>query len=248
MATTPSLLAIFAHPDDEAFCTGGALADCARRAIPTFVISATAGAAGRAGGLAASPEDLARVRAGELDAACRFLGVREHVLLDYDDGRLAEAPFDEAVGRVVEYVRSWRPSVAVTLGREGAGNAHRDHRAICRIATAAVLAAGDELCYPEQVARGLAPHAVSKFYYVAAPAGCVARDGTRFEHPTTVVDVAELVDRKLDAFRLHASQLSLVPKLEEWIESNLRAEHYARVLSRVPAPEGIERDLFSGLE
>jgi LmbE family N-acetylglucosaminyl deacetylase len=244
---TLSLLAIFAHPDDEAFAVGGTLALCADRGVVTYLVTATAGDAGRAGGLAESAEELGRVRTRELAAACDLLGIREHAMLGYGDGRLAQAPFDEAVGRVVEYVRRWRPGVAVTFGREGAGNSHRDHRAICRIATAAVLAAADELCYPEQIAAGLAPHAVAKLYYVAGPSGAVSRDGTPFEHPTTRVDISTVVDRKLDAFRIHTSQNTLVDRLEEWIAQNETAEWFTRVLSRVPAPDGVERDLFEGL-
>jgi LmbE family N-acetylglucosaminyl deacetylase len=248
--TTLSLLAIFAHPDDEAFMTGGTLALCADRSIPTYVVSATAGDAGRAGGLATSPEELGRVRAAEFAASCALLGVREHAMLGYGDGRLAEAPFDEAVGRVVELVRRWRPAVALTFGREGAGNSHRDHRAICRIATAAVLAAGDELCYPDQLGlrHGLASHAVAKFYHASAREGLVSRDGTPFERPTTTVDISTVVDRKLAAFRAHTSQATLVPRTEEWIAENGYAEHFTRVLSRVPAPDGVERDLFAGLD
>jgi len=242
--TELSLLAIFAHPDDESFATGGVLAKCADRNVATYVISATAGDAGRAGGLASSPEELAKVRSAEFASACDLLGVREHAVLGYGDGRLAHDPFDEAVGKVVELIRRWRPAVALTFGREGAGNSHRDHRAICRIATTAVLAASDELCYPEQ---GLEPHAVEKFYHVAGIAGLASRDGTRFEHPTTTVDISAVVERKLAAFRAHTSQLSLVPQLEKWIAENGNAEHFVRVLSRVATPEGVEGDLFEGL-
>ena len=242
-----SLAAIFAHPDDEAFVVGGTLALCADRGIPTYVISATAGDAGRAGGLAASPGELGRLRAAELAASCAALGVREHAMLGYGDGRLAEAPFGEAVGRVVELIRRWRPAVALTFGREGGSNSHRDHRAICRIATAAVLAASDELCYPEQLGAGLGPHAVAKLYYATGAPGLAARDGTPFDPPTTSVDVGPVVGRKLAAFGLHMSQASLLPRLEEWVAQNGGAEHYVRVLSRVAPRVVAERDLFEGL-
>lgn len=243
-----SLLAIFAHPDDEAFATGGTLVLCADRGTPTYVISATAGDAGRAAGLAASPQELATVRTRELAASCAILGVREHALLGYRDGKLSEAPIDEVVGRVVALVRRWRPSVAVTFGREGGSNEHPDHRAICRIATAAVLAAGDPLCYGDQIDAGLAPHEVAKFYYVTARERLVARHGAPFDVPTTRVDIASVVRQKLDAFRVHASQAEHLVKLEAWIEANDHAEHFVRIFSRVPAPAGLETDVFAGLE
>jgi LmbE family N-acetylglucosaminyl deacetylase len=244
----PSLLLVFAHPDDESFVTGGVAALAAERGIPVRLVSATAGDAGRSGGLADPGDALGAVRARELARACELLGIRDHVVLGYGDGRLAEAPFDLAVGRVVELVRRWRPSVVVTFGREGGGNSHRDHRAICRIATASVLAAGDALCYPHQLADGLEPHTTAKLYYCAAPPGTLARDGMPFETPTTTIDISTVVERKLAAFGLHESQGSLLPRLEEWINANGVAEHFARVFSRAPAPDGVERDLFAGLD
>lgn len=245
-----ALTLIFAHPDDETFATGGVAALASDRGIPVTLVTATAGDAGRSGGLADSADALAAVRTRELARACELLGVREHVMLGYGDGRLADAPFEDAVRRTAECVRRWRPTVVVTFGREGAGNSHRDHRAICRIATAAVLAAGDPLCFPEQLSSGLTAHAVSKLYYVAAAPGVASRDGEPFEAPTTAVDISAVVARKLEAFALHESQLSLLPKLQEWVDANGNAEYFARVLSRAPGPEGggLERDLFAGLE
>jgi LmbE family N-acetylglucosaminyl deacetylase len=246
--TPPSLMLVFAHPDDESFATGGVAALASDRGIPVRLVTATAGDAGRDGGLASTADGLAAVRTAELERACALLGIREHVVLGYGDGRLAEAPFEDAVARVCALVREWRPSVVVTFGREGAGNSHRDHRTICRIATAAVLAAGDPLAYPKQRGGSLAPHAVAKLYVVSAKPGVLSRDGDPFETPTTRVDVSAVRTRKLAAFAVHASQASLVEKLEEWMDANGNAEFFARVLCRVPVPTGLETDLFSGLE
>ncbi len=241
---TPSLLLVFAHPDDESFATGGVVALARDRGIPVRLVTATAGDAGRSGGLAETAEALGDVRTRELAAACDLLGIREHVMLGYGDGRLAEAPFEEAVERVVERVRHWQPSVVVTFGREGGGNAHRDHRAVGRIATAAVLAASDTLCFSGQLAAGLVPHAVERLYVCSAPP---ARDGTPFEAPTTRVDVSAVAERKLAAFAAHASQSSLLPKLDEWMAQNGGFEYFTRVLSRVSSVDGLEDDLFAGL-
>ena len=59
----PRLLACFAHPDDEAFPVGGALAAHAARGVAVRLVTATLGEEGeiRQPGLA-SPESLGEVR------------------------------------------------------------------------------------------------------------------------------------------------------------------------------------------
>ncbi len=244
---SPSLLLIFAHPDDESFVCGGTVALATSAGIPVFLITATPGDAGRSGELAVSGEELGTVRVRELADACAFLGIREHVMLGYGDGRLGEAPFDEAVGRVVELIRRWRPSVAVTFGREGGSNAHRDHRAICRIATAAVLAASDPRAYAGSAEQADGAHAVSKLYYATARRGAVARGGEPFDAPTTRVDISSVVDRKMAAFALHRTQATLLPRLREWISDSGDAELYVRSLDRRGIDAGVEESLFTGL-
>ena len=64
---THSLLAVFAHPDDEAFGTGGTLAHYAEAGVRTTLVCATRGEAGEiAEGVDATPETLGAVREGEL--------------------------------------------------------------------------------------------------------------------------------------------------------------------------------------
>ncbi|NJK46473.1 MAG: hypothetical protein HC933_21475 [Pleurocapsa sp. SU_196_0] len=48
VSSSRHLLAIFAHPDDESFCAGGALASLAARGVRVTVLNATRGDAGSA--------------------------------------------------------------------------------------------------------------------------------------------------------------------------------------------------------
>ena len=65
----PSLLAIFAHPDDESFAVGGTMARYATEGVEVSLLCATLGEAGIKG---ISPEKAARVREQELRAAVPF--------------------------------------------------------------------------------------------------------------------------------------------------------------------------------
>jgi len=136
---------VFAHPDDETFGPGGTIARYAREGVRISVVIATSGQAGRAGGFASTPEELGRVREDEARAAGRYLGVSTIHFFGYMDGKLDEADETEVEEKVVRLLREERPDVVVTFGPEGAGNEHRDHKRISRIATAAVAAAAGVL-------------------------------------------------------------------------------------------------------
>jgi len=177
-----TLMAVFAHPDDESFGTGGTLAKYG--ADPEVRVILVCGTRGEAGEISdsklATPEKLGEVREHELRCACSVLGVDELHFLDYRDSgmmgtvdninpqALAMADFDEAVGKLVAHIRRERPDVVITFDQSG-GYGHPDHIAIHYQTKAAFTAAGDPARYPEQIAAGLAPHRPHKLYFTAIP-------------------------------------------------------------------------------
>ena len=71
----PTLLAIFAHPDDESSCSG-TLAMAVKRGWQVVLTTATKGEAGEISDPAlATPKNLDMVREKELIAACKMLGI-----------------------------------------------------------------------------------------------------------------------------------------------------------------------------
>lgn len=152
-----TLLAVFAHPDDESFGVGGTLARYSAEGVGVHLVCATRGEAGSV----ADPsrfrgEDLGALRERELRAAAAALGIRTIRLLGCGDGRLDCCPPTELVGRVVAAIRETRPQVVITFGPDGISG-HPDHATISRATTEAVAAAGDPAAYSEQSARGLGP-------------------------------------------------------------------------------------------
>src|SRR5215469_5017119 len=83
------VLAVCAHPDDESFGLGAALAAFAGRGTTTAVLCLTHGSASALGN---SHGDLRQIRAAELAGAAGELGVGDVTLLDYPDGALAQEP------------------------------------------------------------------------------------------------------------------------------------------------------------
>src|ERR671932_2725290 len=123
-----SLLALFAHPDDEAFGSGGTLARYAAEGVAVALVCATRGEVGEIADPAlATPETLGDVREAELRCAARALGVGELLFLGYRDSgmagtptnedprALARAPAEEVVARLVGIIRRLRPQVLVTF-------------------------------------------------------------------------------------------------------------------------------------
>lgn len=242
------LMCVLAHPDDETFGPGGTIAKYAREGVRVSVVSATSGQAGRAGGLASTPEELGRIREEEARAAAKFLGVAAIHFFGYMDGKLDEVDEDEVEERVVRLIREERPDVVITFGPEGAGNEHRDHKRISQIAARAVSAADDRDAFPEQIEAGLAPHIVKKFYYTSGRATPWREMTTPFMPTTTVIDISDFVGVKLEAFKLHRSQQQWTSRLKEWIEANQNTECYHRASSTVVDLPEIETDLFAGFD
>lgn len=208
-----SLLAIFAHPDDESLACGGLLARCARAGVRVSLVCATRGEGAGSG----DPNVLGEVRAREFDAAARVLGIADLVLLDYEDGML---PWLEA-GRleidIARAIRRVQPDVIVTFGEDGL-YWHPDHIAVHQRTRSAVEALG---------ARAPA------LYYVTMPPGqmravleaaALRTPGTAHESifgigdvdafgalaapPTLVVEAGALAAVKLDAIKCHRSQVA----------------------------------------
>jgi len=177
-----TLMAVFAHPDDESFGMGGTLARYGSDPdVRVVLVCATRGEAGEISDPnLATPDQLGLVRERELRCACRALGIDDLLLLGYRDSGMAGtlenrdlralvmADADKVVGQIVAHIRRERPDVVVTFDKTG-GYGHPDHVAVHYHTKAAFAAAADPERYPEQLAVGLKPHQAQKLYYTAIP-------------------------------------------------------------------------------
>jgi LmbE family N-acetylglucosaminyl deacetylase len=231
-----SLMAIYAHPDDEAFGTGGTIARYAGEGVKTYLICATRGEVGEISDPSlATPETLGQVREGELRCAAETIGVAELIFLDYRDSGMAgtaenqdrrafiNAPADEVITRLVAIIRRLRPQVVATFEPNG-GYGHPDHIAIHKHTLAAFHAAADPQFRPD---LGRAWQA-SRLFYTAIPRsffiemrrqleelGEDTSDFDRFDDPATGwpdeqvhvrLDVASTVSFKWEALNCHRTQ------------------------------------------
>src|SRR5947209_18186414 len=79
------------------------------------------------------------------------------------NGNLDSAHPAEAIAKIVGHLRRTKPDVVVTFGQYG-GYGHPDHIAISQFTTAAIVEAANP---GSSYYRDLAPHSVSKLYYMA---------------------------------------------------------------------------------
>ena len=269
------LMAVLAHPDDESLGLGGTLCRCAEQGVETFLVTATRGQAGRFRGIPRDTEEhpgreaLGRIREVELRAAAAVLGIREVSLLDYHDQQLDQADPRAAVAHIAAHLRRVRPEVVVTFAPDGAYG-HPDHIAICQFATAATVVAADPTVEIGGEAAADPPHAVSKLYYMAWPAGPMAAyqeafrrmvsvvDGVEREAPpwpewalTTVIDTRAYWETVWRAVSCHESQVTAYERLAhlspESHEKLWGWQSFYRAFSTVNGGRSRETDLFDGL-
>jgi len=215
------LLAVFAHPDDEAYRPGGTLALLAWRGARVHLLTATRGQAGSCGDPPlCRPEELPAVRERELRCACAALGIEPPRLLDYQDSHLSDADPDQVVAQILKIVDEVRPQVMLSFGPDGLSG-HPDHVAIGR-------------CAAEAFHR--APQ-VSALYTVAVPRSLAERLGMTHIRAvpdvqiTLTVNVAPAWEQKLAAIHCHRTQLGASPILAAPLERQrafLGVEHFAR--------------------
>ncbi|GAB7029058.1 PIG-L family deacetylase [Streptomyces sp. NPDC021749] len=208
--SVPSLLGVFAHPDDESLVAGGVLARHAAAGARTGVVTATWA--------------VGTHRAGELAEALRILGAGEPRMLGYADARVpqsapgsapfVEAPLDDAVRRLVAHLRDFRPEVVVTHDAYGGLSGHPDHVHAHRVTVLAVQAAGLDQLYPDAgdpwqpSALYLATHPRS---VVPALRGAVGVRRAAYSVPddqvTAAVDVGPWLEQKVAAVLAHRSEV-----------------------------------------
>jgi LmbE family N-acetylglucosaminyl deacetylase len=242
-----TVVAVFAHPDDESIACGGTLARLAEEGAHVVLLCASRGERGSAD----RPDVnalIAQARAKELIDAATILGIAEVLLFDHPDGNLRWAHVSELHAQITMTLRHYRPDAVITFGEDGL-YWHLDHIGVHERTTTACA--------------NLGPDAPA-LYYVTMPPGMmravVDAASTHGWRPPQfgfwsltpdafgdcavaadlVIGVEQWVPRKLGAIACHASQMAaghpfanLDPaQARQW----LGVEHFRR------SPVGASRD------
>ena len=266
-------MVIVAHPGDEAFGFGGAIAAAAASGAYVVVVCATRGWYDRRlsdgspapGGKnrdvklgAVTWRNLDTVREDELRRSVALLGVRVVRMLDYSEGELDRADFDALVGRIVEPIRMHRPEVILSFGRDGV-TGDTDHVVLSRAVRAAYDRAAQPLAYEDDLEEDQIAWRAAKLYELVVPSDAVAILADRLSdesygspvEPTLALSLGDLAPLKLAAITRHVSQTGSAGPFHDWgtevRDAWLATEHYRLAASALAVPPTGEQGLFDGL-
>jgi mycothiol S-conjugate amidase len=279
---------VHAHPDDEASKGAGTTAKYADEDVRNVLVCCTGGEAGDILNPAVehpgTPEKMHEMRMAELAESVRVLGYAELHMLGYHDSGMpdtetnarpdnfANAPMEEAVGRLVRVIRAERPQVIITYRDDRNFYPHPDHIRVHEISVPAFDLAGDPEAYPDAGE----PWQPLKLYYVswsiarvkALHEAYTARgeespyvswfergfDKDRKDEFTTLVDVGDFLHKRREALLAHRTQVDptgfwmrlpddVIRDVFPWEEYTL-----ARSLVDNGVADGeFEDDLFAGI-
>src|SRR3954468_397864 len=204
MIAGQTILAVFAHPDDESLACGGTIARLADAGARVIVICASSGERGSHSG-PVRDESLGRTRGEEIRAAARTLGVAELILLNHPDGDLRWCEVSELHAELLMFLRRHRPAAVITFGEDGL-YWHMDHVGVHERTTSAVRSLGTDAppLYYVTMPQGQMTEIVAaarRRGWVPPQRGFWSLEpevfGIAAQPPTITVDVAEWVPRKL---------------------------------------------------
>jgi LmbE family N-acetylglucosaminyl deacetylase len=274
MPDTLTLMAVHAHPDDEASSTGGVLAYYADQGIRTIVVTCTNGEFGDAPGQVKPGDDghdeqtVAQLRLAELRQSCKILGVSQLEVLGYHDSGMPDweykdrpdafcnIPLAEVSDRIVALIEQYQPQIVISYDPDGMYQ-HPDHVHAARAAAEATAKSGTPAKFYQTAMR---PSSWRKVWEALREAGIEMPDreiteeeqrqmAEAEERITTSVDIRPVLERKREALMAHASQIqdSWFSKIPPEIAADAFGfETFVRVTDTTGAPVP-ETDLFAGL-
>lgn len=267
--TSRTLVAVHAHPDDEAIFTAGATLWAQAQGYRTVLITCTNGRLGidpqgRGGDVAGHDADATRAtRAAELIVAAETAGIDRLITLDYDDSGMAgwkgsDAPsvftsqsVASVAERIAHHLREEGADVVLTYDPNGFYG-HPDHIMTHR-ATMAAVATSPSV---QRVYFPVLPHHIVELartlresHGVAIPAWVRDARGVADQEIDVTLPTAPFSAAKQRAIALHASQIdnAEIVGLEPLrFESLFGTEYYQRGWSRGDVA-GDQNDLFGGM-
>ncbi len=206
LSKNKTLLAIFAHPDDEAFTIAGTFYKYAKLNCKTILVTATLGQAGSTRHIKKG-QSLAAIRQKELARCAKLLKIRKLYLLGYEDGKLHKADQLLFQKQIEEIIKKTHPQVIITFGPDGVSG-HIDHVTTSKVTTAAFKKVGEKpsrLLYVAPLKRDdiASPTGLPKKLRGTNSKRLVLHD---IKDIDVLIDIRPFWKIKLSAFKCHFSQ------------------------------------------
>ncbi len=214
------LVCVFAHPDDESFGPGGAIAKFAKER-DVYIVCVTSGDADKQF-TNHNHMELGDMREKELLEAAKILGVKKVDFLKFKDGSLCNNNYHQVADKIREKLIEYQPDTVMTFDFNGISG-HLDHVAVAMVTCFVVR----KLDFVESVllfCESKEPiNEIRNDYFIYVPHG-YTRDQVDL-----IIDYADDWDTVVKAMYAHTSQRSDA----EWflgIKKRMPKEQYFKVL------------------
>ncbi len=191
------LLAVQAHSDDIPLSAAGVVAKLVEEGYTGYLVRASNDDMGDAPGLGTAGSIGEHVLGNERDneKLVSILGLKRNFNLNYNNHQMGGAAFNELMSRLIFLIRLVKADTVVSWDPWAHDEENPDHAVTARAVEAACWIAGRAHDYPEHLAAGLEPHAVTAKYYFA-----------RRPEVTRVVDISSVIDKKVEANRANVAK------------------------------------------
>ena len=212
------MLAVFAHPDDEAYGCAGALARAGDDPdTATVLLCMTRGEASSMGKqMGLSPAEVGELRERRLEEVAAIVHLDGLIVATLPDSGLAHVPLEEAAQPIREVLEAFDPQLVITGDARGL-NAHPDHIAVHWLLRHALVGHDDVrfamVAYTEEASEASAPRLL-------------------FPTPEAQIDArleltADEIDAKEACLRVHDALVTIHPDGPETLMRRPPVENYA---------------------
>ncbi|HRN95919.1 MAG TPA: PIG-L family deacetylase [Candidatus Levybacteria bacterium] len=211
-----TIVAVFAHPDDETFGPGGTLHKLTKNNT-VYTICATDGSAGE-NNSGDQTHPVADIRHNELKNASQVLGVNDVFFLGFKDGSLNNNQYHEIADAVRIKLEELQPDIVITFEPQGVSG-HIDHITMSMISSYVVrkIPSVQELWYYGNLKERAETR---KDYFIYFPPGYAKSE---FD---IVVDINDVWDVKVTAMHEHKSQVKDMENILKTAEKFPKEEYF----------------------
>lgn len=216
LITRKTAVAIFAHPDDEAFGPSGTLYKLSKK-YDLYLLCATKGEIGQDSLHGKKP--LYEVRADELRKSAKILGIKKVHFLGFVDGTLCNGLYHKLAGSIETHLARLKPELILTMNPNG-GSGHIDHIVVSMVSSFIF----ERLSFIKKIMYTATTDefykASSKYpYFIYRPPGMPRKEIDE------IVDISDVWKIKLEAMQAHASQVEDYKRITK-IREGLPKEEY----------------------
>ena len=209
------VVAVIAHPDDEAFGPAGTLAQLAQTR-EVYLICVTNGEEGQNN--SSKKEPLTEIRHNELLESAKVLGIKKVFFLGFQDGTLSNNVYHKVADKIRTILTELEPEIVITNELHGVSG-HLDHIAVSFITSYVCqkLSFISEVWYFCLLADRM-PRITDYFVYFPK--------GYSTDQINKTVDISSVWSQKIQAMQKHESQKQDMARVLEVFQTLPLEDHF----------------------